>query len=539
MSEILLYKAQQCISKLDESYRNVLNEMQKLDQNSDLAFEDINRTFQEVINIVDKRRQELLNCAKKLKEDKRNVLCNQLNKIELEKSKLEKECNEFKYQVEVRDISKKISDLKGKLNSVNTMLDPRENCFLRFEHLRNSTIDSIQELINNFGNIRTSSTFPSLCVATVGKCSVHLRSFANVITYDCNSQRQKFGGDPLLVTLVHTDTQQNITCKLNDNRDGTYEIQFVPSKPGNYSMKIAIFGRPIKTYPLEFVVSEHINPLCIYGCKGSDQHQFFQPTSLAIDNETGFVYVLDTGNGRIKKLLQDQCNNSPFKLICHIECKQLENRAATGIAFCQNSQNLLVTNWRNKNVVRMDCDGIYISEFSHDNLMEPTCIAVNGNSGQILIADNSLHSLFLFKPNGKLIKTINGYTNGKTNKLETLNEITGICFHPVTDEIIVASEKLLLFSSAGEFIRELYADYKNRGRFYGITVDRSNNLLATRVDKHKNVIQVIDFTNGALKFIIDSNDAKLKRPSCLAITDDDHVIVVDLGNDCIKKYRYC
>lgn len=73
MSEILLYKGQQCIGKLNESAQNVLNEMAKLDQNSELAFEDINRTFQEIINVVDQRRQELLNNAKKIREDKRLV----------------------------------------------------------------------------------------------------------------------------------------------------------------------------------------------------------------------------------------------------------------------------------------------------------------------------------------------------------------------------------------------------------------------------------------------------------------------------------
>lgn len=416
------------------------------------------------------------------------------------------------------------------------MLDPKENCFLRFEFLRNSTIDKIEGMMNNFGSIRTSNTFPPLCVANVGKCSVHLRSVANILAYNYNGQRQKFGGDPIGVTLVHEETQENLNWKMNDNRDGTYEIQFVPTKPGDYTMKITIFGRPIKTYPLEFTVSEHINPLCIYGCKGSDQHQFDQPTSLAIDNETGHVYVVDTGNGRIKKLLQNQCINSPFNLICHIEAKTLDNRAATGVAFCQSTRSLLVTNWRNKNIVRFDCDGRFLSEFTHEDLMEPTCISVNVNSGHILLVDNSAHFMFLFNQHGKLLKKINININPKTKKAE---EITGTCFHPETNEIIVVGEKILLYSSEGEFKKELFNDNKIKGRYCGVAVDRADNILAARADKSRNVIQVIDFKSGLLKFIIDSNDAKLKRPSCLAMTNDDHVIVVDLGNDCIKKYRYC
>ncbi|OTF72758.1 hypothetical protein BLA29_006810 [Euroglyphus maynei] len=309
-------------------------------------------------------------------------------------------------------------------------------------------------------------------------------------------------------------------------------------------MKITIFGRPIKTYPLEFTVSEHINPLCIYGGKGFDQHQFSQPTSLAIDNETGYVYVLDTGNGRIKKLMQDQCNNSPFRLICHMEEKHFENRAATGIAFCVKSRSLLVTNWRTKNIVKIDCDGRFIEKFGHSELLEPTCIAVNPNSGQILVADNASNAIFLFQMNGEFVKKITTWLNPNTKKTESLGEINGLCFHPETNDIIVSSGKILIYSSDGEFIKPLCngessSNGKFKNHFYAVAIDRSNNLLAARAEKSRNIIQVIDYCNGLLKFSIDSNDAKLKRPSCLALTNDDHVIVVDLGNDCIKKYRYC
>lgn len=472
------------------------------------------------------------------------MLREQLNAIENEKSKLETDCSGFKYQVEVRNISKKINDLTDKLDSINTMLDPKENCFLRFEHLHNSAIDSIQKCVNNFGSLRTSNTFPSLCTASVGRSSAHLRSFAYVVTYDYNGQRQKFGGDPLSVTLVHDQSQQSIQWQVNDNRDGTYEVQFVPPLAGTYSMKISIFGRQIKNYPLQFEVSENINPLCIYGCKGSDVHQFLQPTSLAIDDTDGSVYVLDTGNGRIKKLQQNQCTNSPFRLVDHIEGNGLENRAATGIAHCKQSHSLLVTNWRNRDVKRYSCDGQFISKFGHDELLEPTCIAVS-NSGQILVADNGSNCLFLFHANGKLNLKINDKkdkTGTAVQKWPLLSVIGGICFNPATEDIIVADTRINVFSSTtGLFQRQLYAENgngKGKAHYCGVTMDNKGNVLATRVDKCRNVVQVIDFETGQLKFVIDSNDAKLKRPSCLATTNDDHVIVVDLGNDCIKKYRY-
>ncbi|KAI7687095.1 Tripartite motif-containing protein 2 [Sarcoptes scabiei] len=542
MSEILLYKAQQCVSKLDESSKNVLVEMRRLDQNSDLTFEDINRTFQEVINIIDTRRQELLNSAKRITEEKRSILRDQLKSIELEKSQLEKECDRFKLQVETREISRKINDLRHKLVSVDTMLDPKENCFVRFEHHRNSTIENIQASIKNFGAIRTSNTFPPHCEARVEKVSINLRSLLTVATYDYQGHRQKFGGDPLSIKITHCRTSDSIPYKLNDNRDGTYEIQFIPQKSGLHSVKISIFERPIKNYPLEFNVSEHLNPLCIYGSRGSDSNQFCQPTGIAIDFETRFVFVLDTSNCRITKLLLNQSNAEPFEFVCHIEGKEFDNKAATGIAFCQTSRSLLVTNWRKRNIVKIDCDGRFVGEFFNNELQEPTYIAVCPNSGQILVTDNATNRLFLFDPDMKLIRIISDFINIRTKKSEKLGQISGICFHPITNQFLVVGTKMLLYSSSGDFLREIYdpnqSKSKTVGRYCGVAIDKSDCILAAYSDRNRNIIQVIDSESGFLKFIIDSNEAKLKRPSCLALTNDHHVMVVDLGNDCIKYYRY-
>jgi tripartite motif-containing protein 2/3 len=539
LSEILLYKAHQCIQKLNDAADNVLNEMRKLDQNSDHAFEDINRTFQEIINIVDRRRQELLSYAKKIREDKRNVLREQLNIIETEKAKVETECCGLQYQVEVRNISKKINDLNEKLDSVNTLLDPRENCFIRYEHLHNSAVDDIQECVNNFGSIRTSKTFPSLCTATLSKCSAHLRSVAHITAYDYNGFRQKFGGDPVAAELKHNGDGTNISTRIVDNRDGTYEAHFTPPKHGRYSLRISIFGRPIKDYPLEFEASEHINPLCIYGCRGSDQHQFVQPVGLAINHKDGHVYVLDTGNGRIKTLLQNNCINSPFSFVNHIEGHGLDNRAVTGIALTANSESLLVSNWRNKNITELTLEGEFVRHFGHRDFIEPTCLSVN-TKGEIIVADNGAHAVFLFHPVGKLNFKITGIPSSPkagNNKPQPLGVIGAICFDS-DGNILIADSRILVFSSSGQFKREIYSEGRNKGQYCGIAVDNKGNLLATRVEKFKSFIQVFDLVSGQLKFIIDSSDAKLKRPTCLVTTNDDHVIVVDLGNDCIKKYRY-
>lgn len=78
-----------------------------------------------------------------------------------------------------------------------------------------------------------------------------------------------------------------------------------------------------------------------------------------------------------------------------------------------------------------------------------------------------------------------------------------------------------------------------RGRYGGIVIDSENRILASRTEpKGRNYIQLLSLTDKILNNIIDSHESKLKRPSRIAVTSDQHVIVVDLGNNCIKKYRY-
>jgi tripartite motif-containing protein 2/3 len=106
------------------------------------------------------------------------------------------------------------------------------------------------------------------------------------------------------------------------------------------------------------------------------------------------------------------------------------------------------------------------------------------------------------------------------------------------DEVIIADSKIQIFSVDGEPLREIFPEGNLRGHYGGIAFDGKGHLVATRVEKTKSFIQVFEFSSGQLKFVINSTEAKLKRPCGLATTSDFHAIVVDLGNDCIKKYRY-
>ena len=53
-------------------------------------------------------------------------------------------------------------------------------------------------------------------------------------------------------------------------------------------------------------------------------------------------------------------------------------------------------------------------------------------------------------------------------------------------------------------------------------------------------MQVYDLSDGSLLSVIDSHGCKLKRPTGLAVSnfEDNFCYVVDIGHDCVRKYRY-
>ena len=125
-------------------------------------------------------------------------------------------------------------------------------------------------------------------------------------------------------------------------------------------MQVLIFDRPVKDCPLFFDVTDHNPPLISFGCRGAKEKGFMQPCNVTVDGRDN-VYVVDTGNSRIKSLTPN------LDFMDHITNEGLEGRSATGICMGSSGDSLLVINWRTKTVTEMTLDGQTIGK---DNYMK-------------------------------------------------------------------------------------------------------------------------------------------------------------------------
>lgn len=520
MSEILLYKAHLCIKNLNNAYDTVSTELSRLESTVERTIESINRSFQDLICVVEKRRHECLQLVRKIREEKKTALREQMDLIQSEKEKVQGECDGLQYQVEVRNITRKIGDLNEKLDATSTLAEPRENSFLCYEYKHNNAYREVLNAVSRFGGIKVSTTFPALSTACVGKAVTHLQSTITVTTVDYHGNTRTTGGDPV-TTSLQTESGDHIDTKVTDNDDGTYTVMYVPTKAGTCNMSIKIFQRPIKDSPFMIDVTEHNNPVWKFGSRGTGESQFLQPVRVAL-TRNGSLCVLDTGNSRIKLIGSNGLFNG------HIGPAGLESQSGTGLALTPDD-NIVVVNWRTKYISVIDLDGTLVNSFTSDSFVEPIDVAVN-SKGEFIVADNGAGKVFMFDPNGKLSITF-GAKGDKEGQFKLMTAVAvGKC-----DEILVADHRIQIFSKEGKFSRQIPTSGK--GQYGGVCVDANGYILATRSERGKSFVQVYN-SSGKSLFSIDSFEDRLKRPCGLALTADSHVYVVDLGNECIKKYRY-
>ena len=181
--------------------------------------------------IIESKRQEVLSEVKRKRDDKKKVLEDQLNIIKAEKAKVDSDVQAMQHQVEVRNITKKISDLNCKLDMVSTLSEPRENSYIEYisdtddtdnarragaaggcsapgsyasaagngnniEHTSDA-LEKLGELVLHLGEIKTSKTFPSLCRVTMDTAIANLETVARLQTINYDGEVQTNGGDPV------------------------------------------------------------------------------------------------------------------------------------------------------------------------------------------------------------------------------------------------------------------------------------------------------------------------------------------------------
>lgn len=510
--------------------------MLRLESLGEATANSVNRMFEELSDLMDIKKAEILAEVRRKKESKRSVLEAQRRNIKEEKMAVAT-CLKAAQEKQQGDLEREVNELEERAAEAAKLIEPRENSYIEFRRSGEEAEEALGGLLRQLGSVRTSSTFPGLCRAWVETAIVHLETVARVEARDHTDQPVTQGGDPMTVELA-THTGALLETRVVDLDNGNYEVRFTPTSPGTYCLNIFIFARPIKPCPLYFPVTSHNSPLVSFGQAGTGEAGFLQPCCVAVGRDER-VYVADTGNCRIKVL------SSELEFIAHIDAEVLGGRSVTGLCLGRTGTSLVVANWRTRQLAELSLDGKVLTSFIHKELREPVSVAVSPTSGHWVVADIGARAVLVFEPSGKLVGHIGGQGE--------LGELPSLAVGP-DGEVLVADSKILVYSEEGVMVKEIgprgslghpgspggqASTLDRRGRWRGLALDRTGLLLAVRADRGGGYLQVWDYKEGRLLSTVDSHGTRLRRPCGLAVGGEGrHAYLVDMASHCVRKFRY-
>ena len=575
VSEILHYKATQCARNFDIAAAAVEEEMRRLDADTERCIDTISQAFSELTAAIAQRQCAVEASIHDLCRDKVSVLDEQLALIGAERRRTDAECQNL--PPDVRAITSRISRMNELLDVSLFLSEPRENAYIAVSDVGSQ---SLHNAVSDFGAVRTSDTFPALCTVEFSEphITVNLLTKASILTYDATGCRQTAGGDPVSVQLLDS-LAKPVPVGVSDVGDGTYEVTFTPLTAGTHSLSVRIFDRVVgSSAPISFTASMYHSCVTLY----TGLHQ---PVAVSVD--AGRLYVLDTGNSRVA--VYDTCPlesrvTSPTRCIVN---ESLSQRAATGMSLtrthtlCHEDDDdggggcgcgggdggggvggcggggggvggcggggggggggsavcsLFVINWRTSRVSSFtSCSSVIRRSFGCEEFVEPTSLSV-ADDGTVFVADNGAHVIFVFDSRGRLISKMKLMGSGSGVKSQLVTCVYAVSTHR---QLLVCDDRVRAYSFTGEFLYELpAADSKGRGQYGGVVVDATGCYLASRSERGRSMIQVFSSDRRWLFTIECRPECRLRRPTGLAVDDVGHVFVADLGNNCVRKFRY-
>ena len=324
-----------------------------------------------------------------------------------------------------------------------------------------------------------------------------------------------------------------------------------------------------------------------FGSKGTSDDEFDTPTDLAISNNGKKLYVVDSENNRIKIYDLTSGNNCPSGTdeiiddeVCFDDDFGVSGSSdgrfdiPTDLAIDKDTGDVYVVDSENNRVQRFQSDGDFDNlEFGSSNsnddeyLGTPSAIAVHKKTDYIYVADSSTDSISVFDNDGDFLFSFDDDDSG-----DEFKDPSGMVIDDSEDILYVAdtgNNRIRMFeltdgdncpSGTDEvvndevcFVEEFGSSGSADGRFdepTGLAFDEGENMLyVADTDNHR--IQVFEIISGTIcpsgtDEIIDgvcfveefgssgSADGKFNSPSGLALDDNGMLYVADTDNHRIQ-----
>ena len=238
------------------------------------------------------------------------------------------------------------------------------------------------------------------------------------------------------------------------------------------------------------------------------------------------------GHAVVVKVNGVQIAGSPFRVLAKLHPTQLGKPVRVmeglkypwGITF-NSKQQLVVGEFSGKKVIVFDKDGNRIQTIECERLKWVRGVAVDKDDS-IYVTDDS-HSILKFSKEGKLVKV----GQGGASSIKIINDKLYIC-----DD---KNHRVQILNRDMEYVESFGCEGSGDGEFrkpYDLAQDRAGNLYVS--DDGNNRVQVLN-CKGQFLYAISKKGATFERLSCPCgvCVDDQFVYVCDCGSNCVSVFK--
>ena len=251
------------------------------------------------------------------------------------------------------------------------------------------------------------------------------------------------------------------------------------------------------------------------------------PNALAVATTSdGHMVLAEFNNQRVTVL--DARDGRVIASFGSLGSRDAQFNRPTGVAVDRQSGHIVVADCDNHRVQVFTSDGSFVRAFGiegHDDgeFNRPFGVAVDPQHGHIVVSDTALHRVQVFTSDGSSVRAFGAHGDG----VGELNNPVGVAIDPRNGDIVVAdtmNHRLQVFTSDGTFVRSIGTEGSDAGEFMyprSVAIDRRGRMAVA--DNGNERIQVLDASDGRHLAVYDSSDCA----QAVAFTDDGHLIMLE------------
>jgi DNA-binding beta-propeller fold protein YncE len=297
----------------------------------------------------------------------------------------------------------------------------------------------------------------------------------------------------------------------NEYLYGRYFQKMYDDKENRYH-RLAIYKVPESAPPNVKSMDLSEPPVSAFqGGRGTKKGQFDNPRGLAVDN-TGNIFVADTGNARIEKFSP----NGTYITSLGTKAGYGQLGEPNGLAI-DRAGNIYVADVSTHSVQKLTPDGKPIAQWA-PALYGPRRIAI-GHDESIYVLDQGHNRIVKLNGDGEVLETWGSSGSGDGQ----FSDPTSVAVDPTTDKVYVAdpiNHRIQVFDSAGNFLSKWpVAGWGEPHGFEDLAIDADRGCVYAS-SGNMNTVLIFDLKGNGLGTLAPTPPDKLNSPSALALAKD-------------------